>query len=86
MIQQRAVSILRRRHLLEEFCEAVHVPGLDLHKLLQSGRIIRVVRQRMERVANTDVVVRPICTLVYHHERNDASQVASLGERDQIEQ
>ena len=85
VIEQRAVAVGRRRELLDEVREALHVIRLDPHELVDALLVVRVVRQRVERVRHADVVVRAVRALGHHDVRRDAREVRLVRERDQVE-
>src|SRR5215471_4849986 len=59
VIEQRSLAIGYLRHLLYKCRELFEVPGLDLDQLLNPSQIVGVVRDGMEGIRNTDVVVGP---------------------------
>ena len=85
VIQQRAVAVFGRGHLLQEIGEALHVPSLDLRNLGNPLRLIGVVRNGMERIGHTHVVVGLVRAFSRHQVRGDASNIRLVGDREQIE-
>ena len=49
-------------------------------------RVVRVVRQHVMRQGRVDVRIGPLAQLARHHEREHASQVGLVGQRQQLEQ
>ena len=85
MIQHRAVSIFRRRHLLQEFREALHVPRLDLHQLFDLAGSLAWCEMGWKDSGNADVVVGLVRAFRHHDVGNHAREVGLVGDRDQIE-
>ena len=85
VIQHRAVAVFRRRHLLQEFGEALHVPGLDLRNLGNSLRLVGMVGNGMERIGHPNVVVGLVRAFSHHEVRGDTGNVRLVRDRDQIE-
>ena len=61
------------------------MPGLDLDQLVDPLQIVGVVRDGMEGIRNTDVVVGPVGAFRDHDVGSHARQVGLIRERDQVE-
>ena len=85
MIQQRAIAVGRFLELRQELCEDFGVIGLNLDQRGHSLRIILVMRRRVERVRNADVIVGLIARLRAHHHRENPRQVGLICKRDHVE-
>src|SRR5262249_2288666 len=84
MVKDRAVAIWYFCQLLQERSEAVHMPRLNLHQLVNSLEIVGMVRNGMERIRNTDVIVGLVRALGDHDVGNNARQVRLVSENGQI--
>ena len=52
--------------------------GLNLRQLVELHRVILVMRQRMERVRHTDLVIRTHADFLRHHESRDPRDIRRL--------
>ena len=78
-------AVGRFRHLLHEFREFFHVPGLDLDQLVDSVYIVGMVRNGMERIRNPDVIVGAVGAFGDHDVCGHASKVGLKRESQQVE-
>src|SRR2546423_1427532 len=84
-VTQRALPVRCRGQLCNEFGEFLHVPGLDLHQLINTLDVVRVVRNRMKRVWHADMIVSPVRPFGHLDERRYAGEVGLVCQREQVE-
>ena len=63
VVEQRAVAVGRVLHLLDEPGEQLHVHRVDLGHLLDPLLVVAVVRERMVRIGDVDLGIRPHAAL-----------------------
>ena len=85
VVEQRAVAVLRRRHLLEEAPEDLHVERVDLRQLRELLGPLAVVRGRVVRVGDPDLGERAHALLAADQEARDAGQVGLERHQHQVE-
>ena len=85
LIEQRAVAVGRRAHLLGEVAEQRHVIGVDLGLLLDQARVVAVVRSGMMLIRHADVRIRPVADLARENHAEDARRVGLEREQLQVE-
>ena len=85
MIQQRSIAVRGRPEPIQIIGKHVGLQSFDANDLRDLLRIPRVVRQRVMRIRNSDLGVRPIRFFAAHHERNHSREIGLEGEDLQIE-
>ena len=86
VVEQRPLAVGNRGHLADKIGKALHVPGLDPNQFLDSSQIVGMMRHRVERIGNADVVVRAVGAFGDHEVRSHARQIGLIGQRDQVEE
>ena len=85
VIEQRAIAVLRRGHLLEEAREHLHVERVDLRQLRELLGPLAVVRRRVVRVGDPDLGERAHALLAAHEVRRHPRQVGLERHQHQVE-
>src|SRR5689334_12360344 len=86
IVQQRSFTVFNRSKLAYEFPKTIHVPSLNLHQLLESSEIVGMMRNRMERIRNSNLVVSPVGSFRHHHVRHHASQIGAISQHNQVKE
>ena len=85
MIEHGAVAIRHLGELVQELREHLRVIGLHLRQAVHLALLVVVMRQRMERVGDADVVVGLAADFSRHHEGENARHVGLVRQRHQVE-
>ncbi len=86
VVEDAVLAVRLLGELAEEVRDHLAVPGLQLRQLHEAGRIIVMVRQRMERVGNTDMRISLVADLGRHHERHDSRHIRLVRQCDHVKQ
>src|SRR5678815_895180 len=84
VVEQRAIAVGSVAQLLQIIREEFQMVLLNLGALLHLDRIVLMMRQRMMRLRNADLWVRPRALLAPVHECDDAGDVRLIREKLQV--
>src|SRR5262245_64758647 len=83
VVEQRAIAVGSVAQLLQIIREEFQMVLLNLSALLHLDRIVLMMRQRMMRLRNADLWIRPRALLAPVHECDDAGDVRRI--RDKLQ-
>ncbi len=86
VIEQRSVAILGRLQSLDELREEREVIRVHFRVHFDRRRPVAVVRDRMVRLGDADVEIRPLTELASQHECEHTRQVGLIRDEQQVEQ
>ena len=85
VVEQRAVAVLDRLHLLQEVAEQFDVVGVDLRLLLDQFGLAPVVRDGMVPLGHADLRERQRTEFAAHDHAGDARHVGLVCQHLQVE-
>src|SRR5262249_42026240 len=86
VVEQRSLAVANGGELAQKLAKSIHVPCLNFHQLFDSSEIVGMVRDRVKRIGDADMVVGSVGSFRHHHVRNYASQICAISQRDQLEE
>src|SRR5947209_19962020 len=84
IVEERSIDIRRVAEFVQVLSKQLYVIALNGGTLFHLDRIVLVMGERMMRLADSDLWVRPASLLAAIHERDNPRQIRLIGQQLQV--